>query len=894
MKLTKKLLGIAAIIAAVGFISLPLTGCPADSDDGDSGTTIVPDNSGDKTGGNTGDKTPITVADISITAPTKDAVPATTTFNQEQERFTAGTVTWSPNDNTFKGGVAYTATVTLTAKSGYTFSGLIEANAKINGDPAVLSNNTGETVTLSRTFSKTSDKTVKSIEIIAQPTKLTYNHGDTIELAGLVVKLTYVDDTTDDVVAANFSTYNIATDPGHGVPLERWTYNAKPVTITYGELTPLETSNLTINPINVSALTIDAIPEQTFTGNEIKPALSVKFSVLSGTARELKINEDYTASYSNNVNVGTATVTITGIGDYTGSRNANFTIIPANLLGNVNISPSTATVNTQLTASYSGSDTSITTWQWKKDGVNIGTNSNTFTPTAVGSYTVTASAIGYNPKTSAVVDVSSSSLNTLSGTPTIVSNTVDNRTMLATINELTANYSGSETITTWIWEKGGNRVGTNSNKFKPTEAGDYTVTVSAAGYNPETSAAVTVSIYTVDSTSSFDQRLARLPVNTADTAYKMKINVSDIAGTGGYTSLPDHLKSTYEYGGLGAANKKYVILDLSDSTFTSISASAFSGCTTLVGITLPNSVNSIGDFAFSDCTSLTSITIGNGVTSIGAGAFSNCNNLTIVTIPNSVNTIGDYSFSSCTSLTAINMDAGNNTYSSQDGVLYNKAKTILIHYPASKIDNTFTIPNSVTTIKGAFNNCKNLTSVTIPNNVTSIEEGAFAGTTSLTTINVNAGNSAYSLQDGVLYNIDKTLLHTYPAGKTNNTFTIPNGVTSIGDGAFGNCNNLTSVTIPDSVTSIGAAAFPYCANLTSITIPNSVTSIGYLAFDSCTSLTSIRFERANTTIGITGVPIPTFINAANDTSLKSAYSSGGIGTYTRPNTSSTTWTKTSN
>ena len=123
---------------------------------------------------------------------------------------------------------------------------------------------------------------------------------------------------------------------------------------------------------------------------------------------------------------------------------------------------------------------------------------------------------------------------------------------------------------------------------------------------------------------------------------------------------------------------------------------------------------------------------------------------------------------------------------------------------------------------------------------------------------------------------------------------IPNGVTNIKNEAFYGCTSLASVTIPDSVTSIGAAAFPYCANLTSITIPNSVTSIGYLAFDSCTSLTSIRFERANTTIGITGVPIPTFINAANDTSLKSAYSSGGIGTYTRPNTSSTTWTKTSN
>ena len=87
-----------------------------------------------------------------------------------------------------------------------------------------------------------------------------------------------------------------------------------------------------------------------------------------------------------------ATVTVTSIPD---------------LSGNVTISPSSPTVNTLLTASYSGSET-ITTWQWKKDGTNIGTNSSTYTPTATGSYTVTANAAGFNPKTSAVVTVTAS------------------------------------------------------------------------------------------------------------------------------------------------------------------------------------------------------------------------------------------------------------------------------------------------------------------------------------------------------------------------------------------------------------------------------------------------------------------------------------------------------
>ena len=79
--------------------------------------------------------------------------------------------------------------------------------------------------------------------------------------------------------------------------------------------------------------------------------------------------------------------------------------------------------------------------------------------------------------------------------------------------------------------------------------------------------------------------------------------------------------------------------------------------------------------------------------------------------------------------------------------------------------------------------------------------------------------------------------------------TIPNSVTSIGNGAFGICTGLTSVTIPNSVTSIGEEAFQYCSGLTSVTIPNSVTSIGLGAFDGCTRLTSVTIPNSVTSIG---------------------------------------------
>jgi hypothetical protein len=152
-----------------------------------------------------------------------------------------------------------------------------------------------------------------------------------------------------------------------------------------------------------------------------------------------------------------------------------------------------------------------------------------------------------------------------------------------------------------------------------------------------------------------------------------------------------------------------------------------------------------------------------------------------------------------------------------------------------------TIPNSVMSIGHyAFFHCSGLTSVTIPASVTSIGVAPFSFCTSLAIINVDASNSAYTGQDGVLYNKGKITLIQYPAGKSG-VFTIPDSVTSIGDYAFAGCYGLTSVTIPNSVMSIGSNAFDYCIGLTSVTIPASVTSIGSSAFLYCRDLTKAYF-----------------------------------------------------
>lgn len=128
---------------------------------------------------------------------------------------------------------------------------------------------------------------------------------------------------------------------------------------------------------------------------------------------------------------------------------------------------------------------------------------------------------------------------------------------------------------------------------------------------------------------------------------------------------------------------------------------------------------------------------------------------------------------------------------------------------AVKVD----IGTAVTSIRGAFEDCSGLTSITIPNGVTNIGEYAFSECYGLTSI------------------------------------TIPGSVTSIGDNAFHGCYGLTSITIPNSVMSIGNNAFNYCPGLTSVMIGNGVTSIGYQAFFNCRKLTSLILPNSITSIG---------------------------------------------
>jgi len=234
----------------------------------------------------------------------------------------------------------------------------------------------------------------------------------------------------------------------------------------------------------------------------------------------------------------------------------------------------------------------------------------------------------------------------------------------------------------------------------------------------------------------------------------------------------------------------------------------------------------------------------------------------------------------CTGLTAITVEESNPNYASEDGILYNKAKTEIITVPG-RISGNITIPAGVTTIAmGAFIGCASLTGVTIPASVTNIGQNAFMGNTSLTGITVDDSNPNYASEGGILYNKGKTAIEAVPRG-ISGSVTIASGVTEIGYGAFMACANLTGVTIPDSVTSIGESAFENCPKLAGVSIGTGVTSIGGYAFNACTSLTSVTFGSA----GIT-------FESSSFLGDFTAYTSGGAGTYTRSGTTITyVWTK---
>jgi len=272
---------------------------------------------------------------------------------------------------------------------------------------------------------------------------------------------------------------------------------------------------------------------------------------------------------------------------------------------------------------------------------------------------------------------------------------------------------------------------------------------------------------------------------------------------------------------------------------SSIDASAFGGCTNLSNLVLGNGLTSIGVWCFSNCVSLTSVSIPDAVTNIGQLAFVGCSNLTNVNIPRNVASLGEpldfMAFRDCFNLSAINVDPFNVTFSSLDGVLYDKYRTFLILCPPRK-EGSFVVPESVGSIGiSAFFRCEGLTSISVGNSVTNIADYAFHFCSGLT--NLTLGTNV-------------TFIGAYGLGSCSNltTVRIPDSVMRVRGYAFDSCVSLTNVILSSHLTLVEGSTFSHCISLASITIPDSVTYIGPSAFWGCSNLASAAIGQSVTNI----------------------------------------------
>jgi len=356
--------------------------------------------------------------------------------------------------------VSYSEKFTPTEAGNYTVTVRAGSNSKTSAAVTVTLSDLSGTVTINPS------------EIVAINTELTatYSGSETVS---------YQWKKGDTNVGTNSNKFTPTTVGNYTVTVSATGYNSKtsaPVTVAILDLP----GTITINPS--TNVTIYTELTATYGGSEIVNYQWKKYG------NDIGINSDkFTPTEE-----GYYSVTVSKTG-YNSKTSAGVYVALSDLSGTISISPvGPVIINTQLTATYSGSEN--VNYQWKKDGNNVGTNSNKFTPIEVGNYTVTVSRTGYNSKTSDAITVTPANL-----TGTIA---VNPSTGVNTYTELTATYNGSESVN-YQWKKGNINVGTNSNKFTPSEAGDYTVTVSATGYNSKTSATVTVTGWSAVTNSTF-------------------------------------------------------------------------------------------------------------------------------------------------------------------------------------------------------------------------------------------------------------------------------------------------------------------------------------------------------------------------------------------------------
>ncbi|MEI9864109.1 MAG: leucine-rich repeat domain-containing protein [Limisphaerales bacterium] len=431
-------------------------------------------------------------------------------------------------------------------------------------------------------------------------------------------------------------------------------------------------------------------------------------------------------------------------------------------------------------------------------------------------------------------------------------------------------------------------------------------------------------------------------ISLGDTTFSGCIGLTSVIISNGVTSIGEYafayctaLTNVNMANGVGSLGRGafYYCTGLTDvvisGSVTDIADYTFQSCTSLASAVIPNSVTNLGSYAFEECASLKSFTVPNGVLNIGGNAFQYCTELTNIILADTVTSIGDGAFQNCSSLASVNIP---NSVSVMGGYVFNACTSLASATISSNLpvigDQMFAychnltnvvIPDGVVSIGDYAFLFSGLTSVALPKSVTNIGTSTFYGCTNLKSFNVDTSNAFYSSVGGVLYDKSQTLLIKLPEAIVG-SYLIPNGVTSIGNNAFGSCPSLTNVIIPASLADIGYLPFYYSSSLNEITvntnnplfssadgilfdksrnvliecpqgkvgsykISNTVTSIWVYAFYNCVRLTDVIIPNSVTSIGydafahctsLTNVAIPSSIWAISDQMFENCRSLASI------------------
>ena len=273
---------------------------------------------------------------------------------------------------------------------------------------------------------------------------------------------------------------------------------------------------------------------------------------------------------------------------------------------------------------------------------------------------------------------------------------------------------------------------------------------------------------------------------------------------------------------------------------TELSACSFRGCTSLREVVLPHGLRTLGFLAFEGCRSLETIEIPPRVEQIEAGAFRQCSGLRRIRIPDSVQFLDASAFRGCLSLRSVEAAENHPVYASMKGLLYTRDISTLVCTPGCFDETVCVLPEGLKTISPwTFCEVRGLHTVVVPSTVSVISEMSFDGPGDLRRIEVESGNPRYTSRDGILCSQSGVVLRC-PSGCFVGKGIVPEGVSTIGPGAFRDCANLTEIEMPGSVTNICRYAFARTA-LTNVVFSEGLVALEPFSFAGCDQLVSMRF-----------------------------------------------------